>query len=231
MGRSPRPLENIPPRNRIHVPLPLMPRRAYVRTDSQSPILGKDALSKEVGALDRSESERSRVKTQVSTPPVNERSRRRRRLICLFAIALFLIVLAIILGVVLTIYLTPNRSNLSATVTQSPDGSSPTPTPTSSPTPTPTVAAGDGNNSNAPFANSRIASVAVTGWSVPGPTGYNAVWLFWQDSEGYLSRAAFNSSTGNWTWVNKFAEAKKGTPLAATALNKHWYGGQEVSID
>jgi len=90
------------------------------------------------------------------------------------------------------------------------------------------VAPGGEGNPQFPLAAPRIASVAVAGWNAPGSNGDSAVWLFWQDSEGYLSRAAFNSSTGNWTWVNRFAEAREGTPLAATAWYADWYAGQDV---
>lgn len=56
------------------------------------------------------------------------------------------------------------------------------------------------------------------------------VWLFWQNSEGFLSYAAYNSSTSNWNNVHNFTMARKNTPIAASALNIKWYQGQEVFL-
>jgi hypothetical protein len=206
----------------------LVPRKAQTRTESQSPILEKEkALSKEIGIFERPTSQKSTNQPRVAPPPDNAKPPKRRLMICVLAIGLFAVVLAIILGTVLTVYLTPDRPSPSPAVTQAPTGSNPTPTPTRTPTPTPTSG---GGSSQSPRAFPRIASAAVTGWTVPGSNGYSAIWLCWQSTEGYVSGATFNSSTANWTRVNNFAEAKQGTPMAATTLNADWHASQDVRI-
>ncbi|KAF2683273.1 hypothetical protein K458DRAFT_418910 [Lentithecium fluviatile CBS 122367] len=204
-------------RHRIHIPQPLVLKRAHPRPESRDPILENDALSKEVGELNRSGSQRSIFKSRASTPTHDERPCHRRKLFWLVVFGVCLLSVVTILGAVLGVYLGPKHSDPIPTVTQIPAGSPPTPT----------VTVGGEEPSPSPSALSQIASVAVTGWSVPGSMGYNVMWLFWQNTEGYLSRAAYNSSTGNWTRVNNFVEAKRGTPLAATALNAEWYTDQE----
>lgn len=207
-------------RSRLHVPVPIIPKRAHVRKDSQTPILEKDALAKETGGpgFHRSDSQRSGGRSGASTPAKEEQPRHSRMMIWLVLVLVIVLALAIILGAVLGTFVNPGHSGPQPSITEIPAGTTPTPT---------NLPSGTGD-SQTPAPTPHIASVAVTGWSVPGSMGYFSVWLFWQNSQGYLSRAAFNSSTGNWTRVSSFAEAKKSTPFAASSLNAEWYSGQEV---
>ncbi|KAF2178618.1 hypothetical protein K469DRAFT_675587 [Zopfia rhizophila CBS 207.26] len=141
-----------------------------------------------------------------TTPVDEENPRHSRMMIWLVLMVVVLLALAIVLGAVLGTFINPGGrlSHSSASVTDIPAG----------PTPTP------------PAPRSHISSLAVAGWKVDGLSGYFSVWLFSQDSSGFLSRSTFNSSTGNWTRVSHFAAAKPGTPLAATALNAEYYNDQ-----
>ncbi|ORY12103.1 hypothetical protein BCR34DRAFT_663998 [Clohesyomyces aquaticus] len=133
-----------------------------------------------------------------------------RVLLWLVVVLTTLLVLAIILGAVLgTLHSRARHTHPPQIVATT---SSAIPTSTSS-VPTPT-------------ATPQVSSLAVTGWKTGGSRGYFTIWLFSQDSDGFLSRSTFNSSTGNWTTASRFASAKKGTPLAATALNTAYYVNQ-----
>lgn len=152
----------------------------------------------------------------------SRRERYSRKLMWLLVAVVVLLASAVILGAVLGTVIKPGRSTPLPEVTEIPAGSLPTPTsvqPAASPT-----------GATIPRPENLLASVAVTGWRVPGSQGYNSIWLFWQNKEGYLSRAAYNSSTGNWTRVTNFAKAKEDTPLAAAAVNYEYYAGEEVRV-
>jgi len=139
-------------------------------------------------------------------------------MVWLIATLTVLLIVAIVLGAVLGSYAKAGYNRLHPTVTEIPAGS----------VPTPTGLSGDHGNSPSPTGTPLIASVSVTGWSVPGSQGYNSIWLFWQSRTGYLSRATYNTSTGNWTRVANFVEAKRDTPISATTLDAGWYNGQDV---
>lgn len=200
-------------RPRLQLPIPIIPKRAHVRKESQSHILEKEALAKEAGVY-RSDSQRSKSKFGAFGRTDVERPRQFRMLICLVAILVAVLILAIVLGAVLGTIVNSRQSGPQPSITEFPAGITPIP--------------GIDVGSQPPVKTPHVASVSAAGWSVPGPAGYVSLWLFWQNSQGYLSRAAFNSSNGNWTRVSNFAKAKKGTPLAVTALDSHWYAGNEV---
>ncbi|KAH7356143.1 hypothetical protein BKA66DRAFT_253061 [Pyrenochaeta sp. MPI-SDFR-AT-0127] len=171
----------------------------------------------------RSDSHRSGTKIRLIPGPNGVDSwakRHSRRMVWLVAVLVALLILAIILGAVLGSTINSGHSSTAPQVTEIPAGTVPTPT-TTQPTKPPT-------GTKMPRPEGHLASVAVTGWRVPGPQSYNSIWLFWQNKEGYLSRAAYNSSTGNWTRVTNFAQAKDGSPLAAAAVNLDYYDAQEA---
>lgn len=207
-------------RPRLHIPLPAIPKRAHARKDSETSMLDKDALAIEMG---RDESPKcsglERIKSPALTPIKERKPRCSRATLWLLAALFVVLIIIIVLGAVLG-KMRRKSTVVAPTVTEVPAGT--TPTPTASVVPTAP------SQSLAP--NQHLASISVTGWSVPGPRGYSSVWLFWQNSEGYLSYAAYNSSTGNWTRVTNFAVAKKSTPIAASALDAQWYKDQEVSV-
>ena len=182
-----------------------MPLRAHVRQNSEAPIIEKDVFAKDI---DRS---------GASTPADKDGSPTSRMAFWLIVAVVVLLIMAVVLGAVLGTFV----------------GRSPPPQPSvteipASSVPTPTLVPPDGSPSPTPTPPAKIASLAVTGYSIPGRMGYFVVSLFHQDTNDYLSRATFNSSTGNWTRVSNFAAAKKGTPLTATTLNSEYYKGQKV---
>lgn len=171
----------------------------------------------------RSASNRSGIRTPLLSTPRGVDSwvkRHTRSLVWLIAVLIASLILAIVLGAVLGTSIKSGQSSTLSQITEIPAGTIPTPT-TTQPTASPT-------GTKIPRPKDLLASVAVTGWTAPGPRSYNSIWLFWQNNEGYLSRAAYNSSTGNWTRVTNFAQAKKGSPLAAAAVNLDYYATQEV---
>jgi hypothetical protein len=134
----------------------------------------------------------------------------------LIVIVVIILVLAVVLGAVLGTFVGRSTGTSQPSVTEIPAGSTPIPTPTGTDPPKPT-------------STLHITSLAVTGYSVPGPLGYFITSLFYQGANDFLSLATFNSSTGTWTRVSNFAKARKGSPLAATTLNTDYYTGQVVS--
>ncbi|KAF2737765.1 hypothetical protein EJ04DRAFT_574274 [Polyplosphaeria fusca] len=189
-------------------------RPIHTRHGSQDPVLEKDVFFKEkIGGTPK------RSRSRSSSLDGEENTHHSRMLFWLIICLVVLLILAIVLGAVLGTLL-PGGSNAppDPSVTEIPAGQ----TPTTTPTPT----SGDGRSSPTPTPSMHIASLSVTGWSIEGPEGYFAVWLFWQNSRGYLSRATFNSSTGNWTRVSNFVKAKSGTPLAAAAFTTEYYKDQ-----
>lgn len=225
-------------RPRLPISFPIRVYSSHGRKSSkhsQAPILEDESNKKKTGlrgglaslGADRPGSNGSEWKSS-QLPARNgsetRRQRRSRKLIWLVAALIVLLALAIILGAVLGTSIKSGRSSpvTLPQVTEIPAGTLPTPTttqPTASPTETKT-----------PRSENQLASIAVTGWRVPGSQGYNSIWLFWQNREGYLSRAAYNSSTGNWTRVTNFVKAKAGTPIAAATANFEYYAGQEVRV-
>ncbi|KAF1950692.1 hypothetical protein CC80DRAFT_554053 [Byssothecium circinans] len=208
-------------RPRLHIPLPTIPKRVHIRKEGQTPVQEKERIAKEMGVIHRSDSRKLEDRFGASIPDdveEQEEARYRRLLVWCISTVIAVLIVAIVLGAVLgTIGNVKHSTGPRPSVTEIPAGSTPAPT-------TPT---GEGTDAIPPGATPHIASVSVAGWDVSGLNGYHEVWLFWQNSQGYLSRAAFNSSTGIWTRVSNFTKAKKGTPLAATALNAEWYEGQE----
>lgn len=147
------------------------------------------------------------------------RHRISRKKFWIIVVIIILILLAVILGAVLGTFLRPGHDGPLPSVTEIPAGTTPTPTqhpPGMSPMPT-----------MSPFST----SFAVTGWSVPGLSGYFVVWLFTQNRDGYLDRHTFNSSTGNWTRVINFVRGKEGTPLTALSFNAKSYANQPVCLN
>lgn len=55
-------------------------------------------------------------------------------------------------------------------------------------------------------------------------------WIFWQNSQGFLSRFVLDPMSVSWTGVSNFVQARNNTPLASTFLETRWYAGQEVRI-
>lgn len=140
------------------------------------------------------------------------------RFILLLCVAIAtLIILAVILGAVLGTFMNTNRSSDDPSPVITEPTANPTPTNRDQTSPTPM-----------PRFTPLLSSLSVTGWSIGGPLGYFTIWLFYQDSDGQLSRSTFNSSTGNWTRIVKFATAKQNTPLAATAFNTEYYAEDKV---
>lgn len=208
-------------RPRLHIPLPALPKRAHARKDSRTPILDKDVRTSD---LDNGEGSKSyhleRIESRAITPVEKRKPRYSRTTLWLVAMLIVVLIVIIVLGAVLGKMAHRRSTVIAPTVTEIPADTTPTPTTSFVATvPSQTIAP-----------THRVPSVAVTGYNVPGSRGYNSVWLFWQDSQGYLSYAAYNSSTGNWTRVTNFAEARKDTPLAASVLNTDWYKDQKVSV-
>lgn len=183
-------------------------------------MLEKDVLAKEMGVVERWNRRRSeRDMSRASTPVKESKTRCSRTTIWLLAILSLVLILIIILGAVLGSLARSRHSVLQPSITEIPAGTTPTSTASTGATGIPSSA----------VPTPHIASISATGWSVPGPQGYNSIWLFWQDRQGYLSRAAYNSSTGNWTRVSNFVEAREKTPVAASTLDAKWYEDQQVS--
>ncbi|KAF2112837.1 hypothetical protein BDV96DRAFT_144974 [Lophiotrema nucula] len=186
-------------------------RPVHTRHGSEDPVLVKDIFSKEtIHALGRGDrSVASSLAEEEDNP------RHSRMMVWLVLCLVTLLVLAIVLGAVLGTFLNPGRSpSPIPSVTEIPAGQTPTPT------------AGSGQQAPTSAPSLHITSLAATGWSIEGPQGYFTTWLFWQNSKGYLSRATFNSSTGNWTRVTNFAEAQAGTPMAAASFSTEYYKSQ-----
>jgi hypothetical protein len=131
-GRSHRRLPmNFKPQGTSYAPLPLVYRQGHGRTNTSPPI-----LFKETGSL-----------SETFTPPtqpsiLKQTPRRRRRLVWLVTVAISVVVLAIILGVVLTIYLGPKGKWWAPGVADGAPGSTTpfVPAPTSTQTSRPTSA-------------------------------------------------------------------------------------------
>lgn len=224
-------------RPKIPLPFPLKIHSGHGRQSSkhsQTPILENEAEKKEAGlqsglaslGVKRTGSNRSVFKSPQNTGPYgmdDRRQRHSRNLVWLVAAVVVVLSLAIILGAVLGTFVKPGPSNPTPQVTEIPAGMVPTPTATN------TQIAPSPTGTKVPRPENQLASVAVTGWRVPGAQGHNSIWLFWQNREGYLSRATYDSSTGNWTRVTNFVKAKEDTPIAAAAVNLSYYAGQEVS--
>ncbi|KAF1995164.1 hypothetical protein P154DRAFT_350205 [Amniculicola lignicola CBS 123094] len=189
-------------------------RSLHSRHGSQDPVLEKSIFAKEIilGSC------RERSGTMTPEEEETPKPRHSRAMFWLVLCVVVTLIVAVVLGAVLGTLMGPSggSSTPQSTVTNIPAETRPTPTSSTPPTtskatPTPTY---------------QFASLAVAGWTVPGPNGYFTSSLFSQDNEGFLSRATFNSSTGNWTRVSKFAIAKPGTPIAATFLNTKYYTNQ-----
>lgn len=174
-------------------------------------------------------SRKSIIKRNPSLPTTDtnkDQSRHTHKRLWLAVAGIGLLIMAITLAAILGDYFTRRHRPTPADMQTS-----------DSPTPTPTVSVGGGEDTPQPTPTPtptptlippQIASVSVTGWNVPGPEAYNLVWLFWQDAEGYLTRAIFNSSTDDWSRVINFVKAKKGSPLAAQAFKGDWYADLDV---
>ncbi|KAF2474827.1 uncharacterized protein BDR25DRAFT_112349 [Lindgomyces ingoldianus] len=177
-----------------------IPNRPPIQKGSRGLMLNDGFMKEILGARPRS---------SASDPAEEENPKHSRMMIWLVLMLVILLALAIVLGAVLGTFLNPSGQSR-------PPNSSVTDIP-AVPTPTSGIASPNGT---------RPPSLAVTGWNVAGPSGYFTVWLFSQDSKGFLSRSTFNSSTGNWTRVSHFSTAKRGSPLTATALNSEYYANQ-----
>ncbi|KAF2014731.1 hypothetical protein BU24DRAFT_423639 [Aaosphaeria arxii CBS 175.79] len=154
-----------------------------------------------------------------STPAADkDKPRHSRMMVWLVLIVVIVLALAVVLGAVLGTFVSPGGASNSPqpSVTEIPAGASPSPTPTSTP----------GGASPVPTFPPHLESIGASGWSVPGEAGYYVVWLVTQNTEGYLNRHTFNSSTGNWTRISNFAKAKQGTPLGVASLRSKYYDGE-----
>jgi hypothetical protein len=120
------------PQRTSYAPLPLVYRQEFTRMDTPSPILTKETGSQ------------SEMFTSPTPPSILKGTPRRpRRLVWLVIVAISIVVLAVVLGVVLTIYLGPKGKWWGPGVADGGPGSTttfspaPTSTQTSRPTPAP----------------------------------------------------------------------------------------------
>lgn len=146
---------------------------------------------------------------QQALPCGNNVHRRNRAIAWLVVNVVLLIVLTVVLGAVLGTKLANEAVAPTITVTASPTNSL-----NASPTSSTAVS---------PTGILRNTALSVTGWQ--SGSGFS-IRLFYQGDDAYLRIIGFHSSKGSWS---VFAQAKPGTPIAASSYNSNsFFGGSSV---